>query len=78
MRDETSDLLGRLEQEERLLSLRRRRLHERIDFLRGDPGGEEQLGYLVAQEHELSTRRLELHEQINGLRSGGSSSGHAA
>jgi len=77
MRDETSDLLSRLEQEERQLSVRRRRLHERIDYLRGDPGNEEQLHYLAQQEIELSERRLELHNRIDQLRSG-RSSGHAA
>lgn len=62
--------LERLQEEERALSLRRRRLHERIDFLRGsgteadDPG----LAGLLDDERDVSARRRALHERIDALR----------
>jgi hypothetical protein len=62
--------LDELEREERTLSDRRRRLQERIDFVRG--GGAEatelSLQRLLAEERELSTRRRELHKRIDELR----------
>ncbi len=64
--------LERLESEERALSARRRRLHERIDFLRAggadDPGGADALAQLEQQEREVSAARRSLHRQIDELR----------
>ena len=65
-------LLARLESEERSVSSRRRRLHDRLDFMRG--GGavpsadEEQLRKLEEEEREVSARRRELHVEIDALR----------
>jgi hypothetical protein len=58
-----------LEAEERALSARRARLHNRIDFLRSGGGGPadeeaETLERLVREEREVSTRRRQLHVQI--------------
>lgn len=70
-----SDTIGdlpRLEQEERATSQRRRRLHERIDFLRcggfADPDDVERLAKLEAEEREVSRHRKELHGRIDALR----------
>jgi anti-sigma-K factor RsiG len=64
--------LPRLEQEERSVSQRRRRLHERIDFLRGggftNPEDPERLVRLEAEEREISRARKELHRRIDMLR----------
>jgi chromosome segregation ATPase len=67
--DHTRELVE-LEEEERALSARRRRLHDRIDFLRGgavsdeDPG----LAELTAEEREVSRRRREVHARIDEIR----------
>ncbi len=62
--------LARLRKQERSLSVRRTRLHTRIDFLRAGgyagPSGES-LEELERQERELSAQRLELHERIERL-----------
>jgi hypothetical protein len=69
-------LLDELVEEERLVSKRRARLHERIDFLRGTgtadgtPASPEQLEALDEQERELSKTRKELHARIKELRAG--------
>ncbi len=64
--------LERLESEERALSARRRRLHERIDFLRAggaeEPDGGHALALLERQEREVSAARRSLHRQIDELR----------
>jgi hypothetical protein len=60
---ELAALLEELEQEEYAVSLRRRRLHDRL-ALYPDYGG----GDLESQEHELSARRRELHARIDALR----------
>jgi hypothetical protein len=52
--------LERLEQEEREVSARRKKLHERLDTFPNE--------LLAAQERELSTRRRELHAQIDEVR----------
>ena len=70
VRDQPSDLLGQLEDEARALSLRRRTLHERIDYLRGDADSADQIAYLEAQAREVSAQRLELHARIDALRAG--------
>ena len=71
MSDTVRDL-PRLEQEERAISQRRRRLHERIDFIQGggfaDSGDQERLARLQAEEREVSRQRHELHERIDALR----------
>ena len=54
--------LEQLEEEERAVSARRRKLHDRIAMF-PDPTGR-----LEEQEEELSARRRELHEQIDDLR----------
>lgn len=67
-------LLEQLESQERSVSNRRRRLHDRIDFLRvsgnadGTPATTEQLAELDRQERELSQTRRELHRQIAAAR----------
>ena len=67
--------LARLEQEERAVSQRRRRLHERIDFIRGngaqDAESLERLVKLEAEAKEVSQQRRDLHGRIDGLRSEG-------
>ena len=72
MSDTVGDL-ARLEQEERAVSQRRRRLHERIDFIRGsgaqDEDSLERLAKLEVEEKEVSHRRRELHGRIDTLRS---------
>ena len=71
MADTVGDL-ARLEQEERAASQRRRRLHERIDFIRGngarDDASVERLEKLEADEREVSRSRRELHGRIDALR----------
>ncbi len=61
--------LERLTAEERSLSAQRRRLQDRIDFLRSGGRGPdddvtELLDELLRRERELSERRRELHEEI--------------
>ena len=72
MADTVGDL-ARLEQEERAVSQRRRRVHERIDFIRGSGAQDEdsldRLTKLEAEEKEVSERRRELHGRIDALRS---------
>ena len=63
------EALEQLEEEERAVSTRRRRLHDKIDFLK-TTGVEvlevaERLARLVEEEHELSQRRRELHALID-------------
>jgi chromosome segregation ATPase len=74
MADSVGDL-ARLELEERSVSQRRRRLHERIDFIRGSNAQDEEtlerLAKLVAEEKEVSEHRRELHIRIDALRSQG-------
>ena len=58
-----------MRKEERSLSARRTRLHNRLDFLRGGGGGDsvetaEQIAALEREEHEISCERRELHERI--------------
>ena len=65
--------LARLNAEERMLSSRRTRLQDRIDFLRAGGGGPEAdvselIAELERQERELSRQRLELHERIEVAR----------
>jgi hypothetical protein len=60
---ELQELIAELEQEERAVSLRRRRLHDRL-ALYPDYGS----GDLEAIEHELSARRRDLHARIDALR----------
>jgi hypothetical protein len=64
---------ARLEQEERRLSLKRRRLQERIDFLRGGGGGfteqsNQQLRHLREEESMTSRQRRDLHLRIDEMR----------
>jgi predicted nucleic acid-binding Zn-ribbon protein len=66
----TSELdLAQLRKEERSISAKRTRLHNRIDFLRAGGGGHpgqdaDLLEELERQEREISRQRRELHEQI--------------
>jgi hypothetical protein len=57
------ELLDELEEEERAVSLRRQRLHDRLALYPeyGDGG-------LDALERELSARRRDLHARIDALR----------
>ena len=66
-------LLAHLEIEERTVSTKRRRLHDRLDFMRSgaavsSPDHVEKLRLLEDEERELSHRRRELHLQIDALR----------
>ena len=71
---DTDSLLSQLEEEERLVSKQRSRLHQRIEYLRtagdgtGNPATPEQLEALDAQEREISTVRKNLHARIDQLR----------
>jgi predicted nucleic acid-binding Zn-ribbon protein len=61
--------LAQMRKEERSLSARRTRLHNRLDFLRAGGGGDsaetaEQIAALEREEHEISRERRELHERI--------------
>lgn len=66
--------LEQLEDEERRVSERRARLHERIVFAQtmgdgtGNPVAPEYLAELNAQEREISKARKELHARIDELR----------
>ena len=66
--------LEELEEEERVISRHRRRLHDRIEFLAGtgmgEPDAEERLAHLVEEEQEVSRTRRELHLLIDARRSG--------
>ncbi len=70
--DDTVGDLPRLEQEERAVSQRRLRLHERIGFLHGggfaDAESLERLAKLEEEEREVSRQRVELHRRIDALR----------
>ena len=63
-RNELDALLERLEEEERDLSTRRRKLHDRMALF-PDPAREAELR---AQEAELSQQRRELHRRIDEVR----------
>ena len=71
MADTVGDLAS-LELEERAISQRRRRLHERIEFVKGsgvqDATSLERLAALEAEEKEISRCRRELHRRIDALR----------
>lgn len=65
--------LAQLESEERMVSSKRRRLHNRLDFMRSGAAvpsadHEEQLQKLEEEEREVSARRRELHLEIDALR----------
>ena len=65
--------LAQLESEERTVSSRRRRVHDRLDFMRSGAAvasadHEERLQQLTEEERELSSRRRELHVEIDALR----------
>ena len=57
-------LLEQLEAEERDISLRRRKLHDRIAIFPDSPANEE----LERREREISKERGELHRRIDDLR----------
>ena len=62
--------LAELNDEERVLSARRRKLHDRIDFLRAGGGGPleevaELLAKLEAEEREVSAARRAIHARID-------------
>lgn len=63
--------LSTLELRERSVSQRRRRLHDRIDFIRGggapDTSGDT-LQRLLEEEREVSLERRQLHARIDELR----------
>jgi predicted nucleic acid-binding Zn-ribbon protein len=65
--------LAVLESDERAVSSKRRRLHDRIDFMRSGSAvasedAEMKLQQLQDEERELSERRRELHAEIDALR----------
>ena len=64
-----SPTLAKLNEEERAVSARRTKLHNRIDFVRAGGGGPvadvaELLAELVREEREVSDYRRELHARI--------------
>ena len=64
-----SPTLAELNEEERAVSARRAKLHNRIDFLRAGGGGSleevaEALAKLEREEREVSDYRRELHQRI--------------
>ena len=69
---ETDRRLSALEEEHRLLSERRRRLHESIDMLEGlqtvKPDAAARLERYKATETEISRRRRDLYRVITDLR----------
>jgi hypothetical protein len=69
--------LNHLLEQERVLSLERRRLHRRIEFVGGtaahEPAAKELLASLIAEEKELSRKRRELHALIDRVKAGSSS-----
>lgn len=68
---EIREVLDELEPEEHSISARRRRLHERIDFVRAahdDATSAALLPELDAQEREISAARRVLHRRIDALR----------
>lgn len=63
--------LERLEAEERAISARRRRLHDRIDFARQAAAGggtSADLETLLADERAISAERKALHARIDELK----------
>ena len=75
MDEQTTDSdvqLSQLRKEERSLSAKRTRLHNRIDFLRAGGGGlpgqdGDLLEELERREKEISRQRRELHERIERM-----------
>jgi hypothetical protein len=65
-------LLEELEVEEQIISARRRRLHDQIEFLRGGGMGEPdalaRLAKLDESERQVSLQRKELQARIDALR----------
>ena len=71
--NELGVLLAQLEREERDVSKRRSRLHDRLDFVQSGGSAatglaDEQLASLRAAEYELSQQRRALHLLIDELR----------
>ncbi len=71
--DALQTLRDELEIEERRVSRKRARIHERITFVKGGgvqdgASGAEQLELLSQQEQEISTARKELQLQIEAVR----------
>ena len=62
-----TQLLARLEDEERTVSASRRRVQDRIDYFAGS-GDVQSAEALRERERELSARRRELHQQIDELK----------
>ncbi|MFN0155661.1 MAG: hypothetical protein ACKVUT_14905 [Gaiella sp.] len=67
--EQLADLIGELDEDERSMSKRRARLHDRMDFLRGggaqhSPVASEQLRQLEDEERRLSDARRELHARL--------------
>ena len=79
MSDDAARPLEELEEEERAISKRRRRLHDRNEFLAGsgmgEPDAEERLALLVEEEREVSRARRDLHQLIDARRSGSGAGG---
>jgi hypothetical protein len=68
-RAEIDALLTQLAEEERSLSAKRRRLHDRMDIFSGASGAEgAAAAERRAEERALSERRREIHAQISELR----------
>jgi hypothetical protein len=66
-----AEMLEGIEQAEKIISAKRRRLHEQIDFLTTEKQGvflERRLEKLDREEKELSDHRRRIHEQIDRMR----------
>ena len=72
MSEDAERSLEQLDEEERAISARRLRLHDRIEFLRGtgvgEPDAAERLAKLLEEENQASRRRRELHGLIDARR----------
>ena len=72
--DELQRLLEQLEEDERHISARRRKLHDLITYRRtlgkpdGTPATDEELAELDEQERDVSQRRKALHSRIDAVR----------
>ena len=60
--DDLDSLLEELDEEERRVSARRRKLHDRMAIF------PDETGQLARQEREVSQQRRELHQRIDELR----------
>ena len=64
--------LAHLAEQERIISLTRRRIHRQLEYLQGtaahEPETKAKLEALMIEEREISAKRRELHATIDRLR----------